>query len=279
MELMPFLLDRIKHKSRNNIKSILARGQISVDGRATTRHDERLHSGMTVSISWERVEEQVEIPGLQIVYEDDDVIVIDKQAGLLSIASPKEKEETAYRFLTEHVRRHDPASRVFIVHRLDRDTSGLMIYAKNEQVKEQLQESWKEAVPERVYFALVEGEVKKDEATIHTWLKETKTLRMYASPTANGGQEAITHYKVLQRSKKFSLLEVRLETGRKNQIRVHMEYIGHPVVGDKKYGSRSNPIGRLGLHAGTIAFYHPTTGEFMRFESKVPGRFKSVLRD
>jgi len=278
-ELLPFLLEHVKHKGRNKLKSVLARGQVEVNGRKSTRHDERLMPGMTVTINWEKVEEEVEIPGLTIVYEDEDLIVVDKQAGLLSISTPLGEEETAYRFLTAHVRRKDPDARVFIVHRLDRDTSGLMMFAKREEVKRRLQDSWKEAVPERLYYALVEGEVRRDEGTIHSWLKETKTLRMYSSPVPNGGQEAITHYKVLQRSKSYSLLEVRLETGRKNQIRVHLESIGHPVAGDKKYGARSNPIGRLGLHAGTIAFFHPTTGRYMRFESKIPDRFWSVFRE
>lgn len=276
-ELLPYLLEKIKHKSRNNIKSILARGQVSVGGKTTTKHNHPLSPGDIVTVSWERVTADEPIPGLTILYEDDDLIVIDKQAGLLSIASDKEQEETAYRYLMEYVRREDPMNRIFIVHRLDRDTSGLMIYAKREEIKQQLQEQWKEAVPERKYVALVEGEVRKDEDTIRTWLKETKTLRMYSSPVPNGGQEAITHYKVLKRSKAYSLLEVWLETGRKNQIRVHMEAIGHSVVGDRKYGAKSDPIDRLGLHAATIAFYHPTTGEMMRFESKIPRRFLSVF--
>ena len=277
-ELLPYLLEKIRHKSRNNIKSILARGQVSVGGRKTTRRDHPLLPGDRVTVSWEQVVQDEPIPGVKIVYEDDDLIVIDKQAGLLSIASEKEQEETAYRFLMEYVRRKDPANRIFIVHRLDRDTSGLMIFARSEEIQQQLQEEWKEAVPERKYYALVEGEVRKDEDTIRTWLKETKTLRMYSSPVPNGGQEAITHYRVLQRSKAYSLLEVWLETGRKNQIRVHMEAIGHSVVGDRKYGAKSDPIGRLGLHAGTIAFYHPTTGELMRFESRIPGKFLSVFK-
>lgn len=277
-ELLPFLLEQVKNKGRNKLKSVLARGQVEVDGQRKTRHDEPLLPGMIVKIHWEHVEEPYEIPGLKIVYEDEDLIVVDKQHGLLSIASPKEKEVTAYRLLTEYVRTQSPDHRVFIVHRLDRDTSGLMIFAKNEEAKMHLQNAWHEMVPERVYYALVEGEVKRDEGTIHTWLKETRTLRMYSSPVPNGGQEAITHYKVIQRSKMYTLLEVRLDTGRKNQIRVHMESIGHPVVGDKKYGSRSNPIGRLGLHAGKIAFQHPVTGESMSFESKIPAIFRRVFR-
>lgn len=277
-ELFPFLLDTIRNKSRNNIKSILARGQVTVDGKPASRHDQTLAPGQVVAVNWERQAESEPLPGLTILHEDEDIIVVHKEAGLLSIASPGEQIETAYRYLTEYVQSRSPRSRIFIVHRLDRDTSGVMIFAKHEEAKQRLQQAWKEAVPERVYYAVVAGIVKKDEDTIRSWLKETKTLRMYSSPVPNGGQEAITHYKVLQRSQQYSLLEIRLETGRKNQIRVHMEAIGHHVVGDKKYGSRNNPLGRLGLHAGKIAFIHPRTGELMQFSSPLPRSFKRLFQ-
>jgi 23S rRNA pseudouridine1911/1915/1917 synthase len=178
----------------------------------------------------------------------------------------------------EHVRKANPRNRVFVVHRLDRDTSGVMMYAKSEKVQQALQNSWKESVPERTYVALVEGSVNKSEGTIQSWLKESKTLQVYSSPTPNGGQKAITHFKVLQRTNAFSLMEIRLDTGRKNQIRVHMQDIGHSVVGDKKYGSTQNPIGRLGLHALVIVFHHPGTGELMRFETKIPDKFLRVFK-
>lgn len=277
-ELLPNLLANIKHKSRNNIKSILTRGQVSVNGQVKTRHDEQLQRGATVKVSWEIIEDEVPLLGIDIAYEDEDLIVVDKEAGLLTIATNEEKEETAYRYMTEYVRSKDPAGRVFIVHRLDRDTSGLLIFAKQEEIKLQLQEAWQETVPERTYVALVEGEVRREEGTIRSWLKETKTLRMYSSPVPNGGQEAVTHYKVLARSASYSLLEVRLETGRKNQIRVHMETIGHSVAGDKKYGAKTDPLRRLGLHAATIAFYHPSSGELMRFESSIPKSFQRIVQ-
>ncbi|MBP1762429.1 MAG: pseudouridine synthase, partial [Firmicutes bacterium] len=206
------------------------------------------------------------------------IIVIDKPVGLLSMASDKEKVNTAYHQLTDHVRRDNPDNRIFIVHRLDRDTSGVMLFAKSEEVKHILQDSWKEMVVDRAYVAVVEGKVDKGEGEIRSWLKETKTRLMYASSQPGEGLEAISHYKVLRSSDAYSLLEIRLATGRKNQIRVHMQELGHSIVGDKKYGAHSNPLGRLGLHAHVLAFYHPVSREIMRFETEVPKKFNRLIK-
>lgn len=278
IELMKFLLEKLAGKGRNQIKGILARGQISVEGKKTTQYNHLLEIGQTVVISWSLVENEKPISGLKILFEDEDLIVINKEAGLLSIASEKEKNETAYHLLMEHVRRNHPKNRVFVVHRLDRDTSGVMMYAKSKEVQQSLQNSWKESVQDRRYVALVEGAVQKPDGTITSWLTESKTLKMYSSPTPNGGQKAVTHYKVLQKNKNYSLLEVQLETGRKNQIRVHMQELGHSIVGDKKYGSTQNPIGRMGLHALGITFHHPTTGQLMNFETDIPGKFSRMVK-
>jgi 23S rRNA pseudouridine1911/1915/1917 synthase len=197
---------------------------------------------------------------------------------LLSIASPQEKEMTAYRQVMTHVRMKDPGSRVFVVHRLDRDTSGVMMFAKSERVQQLLQNSWQDTVKERTYVALVEGKVKKPEGTISSWLKESSTLKMYSSHRPNDGQHAVTHYKTIQSNGNFTLLEVQLETGRKNQIRVHMQDLGHPIVGDKKYGSKSKAINRLGLHARVLAFVHPTKGHLLRFETDIPKSFLNPFR-
>jgi 23S rRNA pseudouridine1911/1915/1917 synthase len=278
IELMKFLLEKLAGKGRNQIKGILARGQISVEGKKTTQYNHLLEIGQTVAISWSLVENEKPISGLKILFEDEDLIVINKEAGLLSIASEKEKSETAYHLLMEHVRRKHPKNRVFVVHRLDRDTSGVMMYAKSKEVQQSLQNSWKESVQDRRYVALVEGAVQKPDGTITSWLTESKTLKMYSSPTPNGGQKAVTHYKVLQKNKNYSLLEIQLETGRKNQIRVHMQELGHSIVGDKKYGSTQNPIGRMGLHALGITFRHPTTDQLMNFETDIPGKFSRMVK-
>ncbi|GAO52872.1 RNA pseudouridine synthase [Aneurinibacillus tyrosinisolvens] len=277
-ELLPFLLKSISNLSRNAVKSLLTRRQVSVNDRVVTAHNFLLQPGQTVSIGNNRASEETSMVGLAILHEDEDIIVIRKEAGLLSIASSQENELTAYRQLMAHVRTQNPKSRIFVVHRLDRDTSGVMMFAKSKDVQQKLQNSWQDIVRERTYIALVEGVVKKPEGTISSWLKESKTLKMYSSPYPNDGQHAVTHYKVIQASQGFSLLEVHLETGRKNQIRVHMQDIGHPVVGDKKYGAKTKAIGRLGLHARVLAFLHPATGELLRFETDIPRAFLGPLR-
>ncbi|QTD41293.1 RluA family pseudouridine synthase [Sporosarcina sp. Te-1] len=272
-ELLPFLLE-VLTSSRNSVKSILTRGQASVDGVVVTRHDHQLQPGQRVEIVKNKAAKgESELEGISILFEDEDLLVIDKEAGLLSVAAKDKKEMTAFSQAASYVRKMDPKSRIFIVHRLDRDTSGVLVFAKNEAIKQQLQNNWNELVRRREYTALVEGKMKKDEGTIKSWLKETKTFKIYSSPVDNGGQLAITHYRKIRSNQQFSLLEVLLDTGRKNQIRVHMEDIGHPIVGDRKYGSSINPIKRLGLHASAVEVIHPKTGELMRFESDVPEVF------
>jgi len=277
-ELMKFLLEQLPAKTRNNIKSLLLHHQVLVDGNAVSQYNHQLRAGQEVMINWSLVRDDENVKGLKILYEDAYVIVIDKPAGLLSMASDKEKVNTAYHQLTDHVRRDNPDNRIFIVHRLDRDTSGVMLFAKNEEVKHILQDSWKEMVIDRAYVAVVEGKVDKGEGEIKSWLKETKTRLMYASSQQGEGLEAISHYKVLRSSDAYSLLEIRLETGRKNQIRVHMQELGHSIAGDKKYGAHSNPLGRLGLHAHILSFCHPVSREIMRFETEVPKKFSRLIK-
>ncbi len=277
-ELMQFLMDKMPGKTRNNIKSLLTHRQILVDDEVVTQYNYLLHPGQEVIVNWSLVRDDKRSRDLKIIYEDAQIIVVDKPAGLLSMASDKEKVYTAYHQLTDYVRENNPDHRIFIVHRLDRDTSGVMLYAKDERVKHLLQEAWKDILVDRAYIAVVQGQVKEQEGTIKSWLKETKTRLMYSSSTPGDGQEAVTHYKVLHKTSKYSLLEIRLETGRKNQIRVHMKDMGHSILGDKKYGSTSNPIGRLGLHAHILAFNHPVSGELMRFETEVPIKFARLFR-
>ncbi|GAB3042854.1 RluA family pseudouridine synthase [Virgibacillus ainsalahensis] len=278
-KLLPFLLRAMSQRSRNSVKSILTRGQVTVDDHIETKHNYPLHPGQTVSILKNKaaIKEDALI-GMSILYEDEDIIVINKEAGLLSIATQKEKNQTAHHQLMEYVRLENPANRVFVVHRLDKDTSGVMMFAKTEKVKHMLQNNWKDTVKERTYVALVEGEVTKEKGYISSWLKESKTHLMYSSPAKNDGLHAITHYKCIQSNKEFSLLEVQLETGRKNQIRVHMQDLGYPVVGDKKYGSKKKAIGRLGLHAKVLAFKHPSTGRSLLFKADVPKSFINKSR-
>jgi 23S rRNA pseudouridine1911/1915/1917 synthase len=274
--LMQFLLQNLKGKSRDNIKSLLRYKQVCIDGKPVSQYNYALQPGQQVVVKQERSGEGTLNRWFHIVFEDQHIIVIDKQAGLLSISAGSE-HMTAYSLLSAYLKQQDPANKIFIVHRLDRDTSGLMIFAKSEEVQSVLQKGWQTDILERTYVALVEGIVEKQEDTIKSYLNESKAYVVHSSQDPAKGELAITHYKTMKRGKDFSLLEVNLETGKKNQIRVHMQDIGHSVAGDKKYGASGNPIDRLGLHASVLAFLHPVTGESLRFTSNIPAKFLRVF--
>ena len=276
-ELLKFLIEQLKGKSRTTVKALLAHRQVSVDHHTITQFDYPVLTGQTVIITLSKIPEEVRYKGLRILFEDPHIIVIEKEAGMLSIATAKEKLLTTYSILSGHVKRENPNNRIFVVHRLDRDTSGIMMFAKSEEVQSAMQRAWQDAVVERTYVAVVEGVVEDDEGTVRSFLKENKALIMYSTKVPGEGDEAITHYKVLRRGDAITLVEVKLETGRKNQIRVHMKELGHPVVGDKKYGAKLNLIGRMCLHARVLAFIHPVNGTEVRYETPVPGRFMSVF--
>lgn len=278
-ELLSFLIAKLEGKSRNSIKSLLSHRQISVNYKIVTQFNHPLEAGQDVLVNFTPVQEDNRFFGLKIVFEDPYLVVIEKKSGLLSIGTDKEREKTAYTILSDQVKKENPRNKIFVIHRLDRETSGLMMFAKSMEIQDKVQKTWDETILDRIYVALVEGSVEKEEGTITSWLKESVALKMHSAPYDNGGQKAITHYKVLEKNKYFSLLEAKLETGRKNQIRVHMQDIGHPVVGDKKYGSKQNPIGRVGLHARVLAFVHPITGKIVRFETNVPRKFLTVFSD
>jgi len=217
--------------------------------------------------------------GLEIIYEDEDILVADKPAGLLTIGTDNNKTGTAYFALTDYVRKGNPRSRnrIFIVHRLDQLTSGVLVFAKNEQAKFRLQEQWK--YTEKKYIAIVYGHFARKEGFISSYLAENRAFVVYSTDDPAKGRPAKTAYKVLKESWRFSLLEINLLTGRKNQIRVHMADKGHPVVGDRKYGKPKDAFRRLALHAKSISFKHPATGMQMTFESKVPNYFDELIKD
>jgi 23S rRNA pseudouridine1911/1915/1917 synthase len=270
--LMKFLIQHLKNKSRDNIKSLLRNKHIWINNQAVSQFDHPLTPGQQVLIKRKGSPGKEIERKLHIVFEDEHIIVIDKSAGLLSVSTGVEGE-TAISILSDYIKKENPHNKIFVVHRLDRDTSGLMIFSKSERIQSLLQNSWQTSVTERTYYAVVEGVVQKAADTIKTYLYESTAYFMHVTDDPEKGELAITHYKVLKTSKEYSLIGVELETGKKNQIRVHMQSIGHPVVGDKKYGTGSNPIGRLGLHAGVLAFIHPETKESMRFVSKMPASF------
>ena len=213
--------------------------------------------------------------GLEIVYEDSDLIVVNKPGGLLTMATDRGNDVTAYSVLTDYVRRKSPRSRIFIVHRLDRDTSGLLIFAKNPETKHALQDYWNEAVRERIYVALTEGSPDPPEGICVSWLKDNpKSFKVSSCPYDNGGRKAVTHYRQIGAFGDYALVEFELETGRTNQIRVHAAQMGHPIAGDRKYGAATSPIRRLALHARSIVFTHPWTGETLSFDTGIPGEFR-----
>jgi 23S rRNA pseudouridine1911/1915/1917 synthase len=276
-ELLVFLIAKLPNKSRHNVKSLLRDKHIYVDNESFTQFNHVLKIGQTIEVKSAKAPEEQKYRGLQIIFEDQYLIVIEKQAGVLSIANEKQKENTAYSLLSLHVKKQDPNNKIFVVHRLDKDTSGLMMFAKSEKIQKLLQESWNATVLERTYLAIVEGILQKKSDTIVSYLVESKALIVYSNKNDNVGQKAITHFEVLQANKYFSMLKVNLETGRKNQIRVHMQDIGHAVIGDEKYGAKHNPIGRLGLHAWVLAFTHPVNKEEMRFETDIPTKFSGLF--
>jgi 23S rRNA pseudouridine1911/1915/1917 synthase len=216
------------------------------------------------------------IDRIRIVFEDESVLVVDKPAGLLTMATEKEKSTTLYAVLRAYLDDKTKPERLFIVHRLDREASGLLVFAKTIEAKDRLQDQFKDHSAGRKYVAVVEGRVKADDFTIRSLLAENAAYRVYSTPSKKTGKAAVTHVHVLKRKPKTTLLEVRLETGRKHQIRVHLAEKGHPIVGDKNYGSRSNPIRRLALHGAHLDFIHPGTEKPMGFDSPYPKAFDTL---
>lgn len=273
--LLPFLFDLLKEQSKTSVKALLAHNQIAVNGIYTTQFDTPLEPGDEVFISHDRSRRVTfNNPLLNIIWEDDFVIVVNKREGLLSVSTQKVHERTAFHILADYLKRKDPRNKLFVLHRLDRDTSGLMMFAKTRAVQEKMQSNWNEMITERTYVAVVEGRPERDSDIISTQLKENAEARVYV--VAEGGKDAITRYRVLRSNGTYSLLELNLETGRKNQIRAQMEYIGHPIAGDFKYGAETSPAGRVMLHAQKLYFIHPETGEEMKFDTRIPDAFKAI---
>lgn len=273
--LLNFLLSHIKGMSRNNIKNLLSKKQVLVDGKIVTKFDFPVHSGQNISVAPVKQKTLPSLP-FDIIYEDNEIIVIDKPAGLLSIATEKEKLHTAYHIVNDYVKQKNKHGRIFIVHRLDKDTSGVLLFAKTDEAKRLFQDNWEDISKLRRYLAIVEGKPPKESDTIISTLLETETHLVYSG---RGGKKAITHYTVLKSSNEFSLLDVKIDTGRKNQIRVHMKDIGTPVTGDKKYGALKNPVKRLCLHACELVLTHPKTKKEMSFKAKTPKDFKKLIKE
>lgn len=302
--LMEFLIAKMGGMAKSSVKQLLGQRRVKVGNVVQTRHDFALKAGDIVTVSSGRGNSQLTHPKLKIVYEDDDLIVVNKQPGLLTVATtPGSKETTVMSILRAYVKKQNARANVYVVHRLDRETSGLLVVARSEELQHYMRQYWRELVTERTYIALAEGILEPREGKITTWLTEDKrNAVVYSSPVDDGGDIAITNYKVLKTSNygttlnspylqivpsgkelstiNYQLVELHLETGRTNQIRVHLASKGCPVVGDRKYGhgNESSPIDRLCLHAKVLEFIHPVTEKKVRFESPVPKEFNRVLQ-
>lgn len=275
--LLDFLFASMPQRKRTTVKELLRHNQVKVNDEVVTQFDLTLSTDDTVYVNLTREFPRFYNRRLKIVHEDEDVIVVNKGYGLLSMGNDKVKEGTAYSILKEYVKWVDPRQKIFIVHRLDRDTSGLMMFAKNVKAKESMQHNWNNMVLNRTYVAVVEGTVENDEGVIRTYLAENSKYEVYVTENPAEGQLAVTRYKVLRRKNGYTLMELELDTGRKNQIRVHMKHIGHPITGDRRYGAASSPIHRLALHARTLRFVHPVSRHEMNFSTPVPASFLKMV--
>ncbi|MBR1699055.1 MAG: RluA family pseudouridine synthase [Bacteroidales bacterium] len=311
--LLACLFEMLPQQSRTSVKNMLSKGQVSLNGQSVTAFDHPVRKGDILQILPKGVSiaratrsdarEEVEKAGVKILFEDEHYLVVDKPSGMLSVSTANgsqaksgHREKTLYAILNAYVkvnarmqRKEDlltgkepdrSTAKVWIVHRLDKGTSGVVIFAKDERAKDLLQSKWKELVLERKYVAWLEGCMEKDSGAVQSWLVENpKSLKMYAYPTeVKDGQLAITHYKLLQRSRRYTQVEFSLETGRKNQIRVHAAQLGHPVAGDEKYGAQTDPIRRLALHAQTLVFRNPYSQKIVRCLSPLPESFDRFVR-
>lgn len=271
-ELLEFLFEILQGQSKNSVKSVLANHKVAVNGAPVSQFNFKLFPKDTVIISKNPIRRKTR-SNLPIIYEDDEIIVINKPSGLLSVASDNEKGSTAYRMLSDYVQQKDKHNRIFVVHRLDEDTSGVLMVAKTVVIQQAFQNKWNEIVTKRGYYAIVEGKMPNKTGTIKSYLKKNAQNLMYSSKKPGDGQLAITHYKVMKENDEYSLLDVNIDSGRKNQIRVHLGESGHYVIGDDKYGNPSNPIKRLGLHAYALELTHPITSKKMKFTAPIPKEF------
>ena len=276
MELMDFLMIK-GNFSRNKVKSLLTHRVIFVDKKITTQYNFELRPGMLVQMSKNHHQKEFKSQQIKLIYEDAYLIVVDKREGVAAVGSEKKRERTVLSILDDYVKRSSKQRRIYGVHRLDREASGLMIFAKDERTKQNLQDNWERIVAERTYVAVLDGELEKDRGVISSWMVDG---RLYFAQAAvnNTGEKAVTYYNTIKRANGYSLVELDLGNGRKEQIRAHMKELSHSVVGDIKNGDENDPIGRLALHAFRLCFYHPVTGEPLQFETSYPISFRKLVQ-
>jgi len=279
LQLLPFLVGKLPDVKRTALKQMLAHRQVRVADNVVTQATRLLVPGEKVEVNLNREFREFYHRRMRIVHEDDDIIVAHKGYGLLSMADGSDRgQETAYSILRDYLKKEHPANKLFIVHRLDRDTSGLMLFAKTLKAKEALQHNWNNMVLERKYVCVVEGTPEPAEGIVRSYLLENSRHEVYSmADDSNGGKLAVTRYRTLASRGGYSLVECELDTGRKNQIRVHMKQLGTPISGDKRYGGHTSPIHRMALHAQTIRFVHPITRRALSFSTPVPASFRVLL--
>lgn len=279
VKLIDFVSVAFGDVKRGDVKKWLKYGHLMVNGAVTTAFDAMVNPGDEVKLNFSRPFPVFRHPRIELVYEDDDIIVINKGYGLLSVAAQNQKKETnAYDIMRNYVKECDPRNKLFIVHRLDRDTSGLMMFAKSAEAQETLRHNWNNMILERLYVALLEGYLEEDKGFVKSRLTENSEYVVYSTDNPNEGRVAVTHYDVIGRGNNLTLAHFSLDTGRKNQIRVHASELGHPISGDKKYGAKHSPLHRLALHARTLRFAHPITRKDMNFETPIPAKFAAAIR-
>lgn len=272
-ELLDYLYNNLD-MPKKRIKQYLTHGSIFVNNNRTTKYNYKLIPGMNIVIDTDSKSKKT-LP-FDILFEDEHIIVVNKPSGLLTIATEKEKDKTLYHIVREYLVSKNQYARVFIVHRLDKDTSGIVVLAKDEKTKNKLQENWNEYVSLREYVAVVHGHLKNESDTIIQKLKETKTNLVYPTKDEDG-KEAITKYKVIKESEDYSMVSINIETGRKNQIRVAFQTLRNPIVGDKKYGDPRDKETRLYLHANRLKLYYPELKKDILFETPTPNEFKKIM--
>ena len=272
------LLDAIyefkKDLSKKSIKNLIKNKMVKVNNTIITNCSYMLNTNDNIEICYEK--RFIPKYDLDILYEDEYLIAINKPCGLLSISNEKEKEITAYRMVSEYVKSNNKKNYIFVVHRLDQDTSGILMFCKNEKIRDKMQENWNKIVKKRGYISIVDGKLS-GKSTIHTFLTEDK--RQFVHSSKNGiGKEAITHYSVIKNNYNYSMLQVFIDTGRRNQIRVHLSERGYPIVGDKKYRCKTNPIKRLCLHANILEFIHPVSKKTISIKCNIPNEFNQLIK-
>ena len=279
LPLMEFVSGKMPAAKRTDIKKWLKFGQVMVGGAVTSAFDAPVGTGVEVKINLTRGFPLFRHPRVKLVYEDDDVIVINKGYGILSVrTNPMKREECAYDIVRDYIKDVNPRNRLYVVHCLDRDTSGLMMFAKTEESQQVLRHNWNNMILERLYVAVLEGYLEEDKGYVKSRLAENSQFVVYSTDVPGEGRLAVTHYEVMERGHGYTLAQFSLDTGRKNQIRVHASDLGHPIAGDRKYGASTSPIHRLALHAMTLRFAHPVTRKDMNFQTPIPAAFIGAVR-